>query len=283
MCSQLICIKNFSDAKLVMFQAAMKSVQLNTQLLKIPMYSTVEGEVVSGQQLNSDYWWRNIRCPVGFYSAMKHLLRDGYKQIIEISTQPILAHYVKQIALQENLTEEESPVVVATLPRKRVPIKEQHKCFLQNTVCRLYTMGFPVDWTSVQGSQSARFIRSPTSPWLENSFWYREQPPQLTVHPTGSKETLGKPTHPYLAQLKMTDLYSGLHCWETEIDLFNFPSLKDHALIEGGAVMPGAAYLEMAFAMVKDEFVHTSGLELGDVKLSSLLTLPETQVSVVYT
>ena len=47
--------------------------------------------------------------------------------------------------------------------------------------------------------------------------------------------------------------------------------------------MPGAAYLEMAFAMVKDEFVHTSGLELGDVKLSSLLTLPETQVSVVYT
>ena len=107
-----------------MFQAAMKSVQLNTQLLKISMYSTVEGEVVSGQQLNSDYWWRNIRCPVGFYSAMKHLLRDGYKQIIEISTQPILAHYVKQIALQENLTEEERPVVVATLPRKRVPIKE---------------------------------------------------------------------------------------------------------------------------------------------------------------
>ena len=265
------------------FQAAMKSVQLNPQLSKIPMYSTVEGEVVSGQQLNSDYWWRNIRCPVRFYSAMKHLLRDGYKQIIEISTQPILAHYVKQIALQENLTEQETPVVVATLPRKRVPIKEQHKCFLQNTICRLYTMGFPVDWTLVQGSQSARFIRSPTSPWLESSFWYREQPPQSTVHPISSKETLWKPTHPYLAQVKMTDLYSGLHCWETEIDLFNFPSLKDHALIEGGAVMPGAAYLEMAFAMVKDEFVHTSGLELGDVKLSSLLTLPETQVSVVYT
>ncbi|PFX28735.1 uncharacterized protein LOC111325863 [Stylophora pistillata] len=260
------------------FQAAMKNVQLNPKLSKIPMYSTVEGEVVSGQQLNSDYWWQNIRCPVRFYSAMKHLLNDGYKQIIEISTQPILAHYVKQIALQEDLTEEERPVVIATLPRKRVPIEDQHKCFLQNTVCKLYTMGFPVDWTSVQGNQSARFIRPPTSPWLESTFWYREHTPQAIVHPIGSKETVKKLTHPYLAQVKMTDQCSGLHCWETEIDLYNFPSLKDHALIEGGAVMPGAAYLEMAFAMVKDKFLHISGLELSDVKLSSLLTLPETQV-----
>ena len=263
------------------FQEAMKSVKFNPQLSKIPMYSTVKGEVVSGQQLNSNYWWQNIRCPVRFYSAMKHLLRDGYKQIIEISTQPILSHYVKQIALQEDLTEEERPVVIATLPRKRVPIEDQHRYFIQNTVCKLYTMGFPVDWTSVQGSQSARFIRLPESPWVERSFWYREHPPQAIVHPIDSKETIKKPTHPYLAQVKITDLYSGLHCWETEIDLFNFPSLKDHALSEGGAVMPGAAYLEMAFAMVKDKFVHTSGLELSDVKLSSLLTLPETQVIIM--
>ena len=263
------------------FQEAMKSVKFNPQLSKIPMYSTVKGEVVSGQQLNSNYWWQNIRCPVRFYSAMKHLLRDGYKQIIEISTQPILAHYVKQIAVQEDLTEEERPVVIATLPRKRVPIEDQHRYFIQNTVCKLYTMGFPVDWTSLQGSKSARFIRLPKSPWVESSFWYREHPPQAIVHPIDSKETIKKPTHPYLAQVKMTDLYSGLHCWETEIDLFNFPSLKDHALSEGGAVMPGAAYLEMAFAMVKDKFVHTSGLELSDVKLSSLLTLPETQVIIM--
>ena len=77
----------------------------------------------------------------------------------------------------------------------------------------------------------------------------------------------------------MTDLFSGLHCWETEIDVHRFASLKDHALIQGGTVMPGAAYLEMAFAMVKDKFVDVAGLELSDVKLSSLLTLPETQVN----
>ena len=68
---------------------------------------------------------------------------------------------------------------------------------------------------------------------------------------------------------------------ETEIDLHRFPDLTDHALTQGGIVMPGAAYLEMAFAMVMDQFVYVAGLELSNVKLSSLLTLPETQVTIV--
>ena len=60
---------------------------------------------------------------------MKHLLNDGYKQIFEISTQPNLAHCVKKIALQYNRKEQEMPVVVATLRRKRVPVEDHHKCF----------------------------------------------------------------------------------------------------------------------------------------------------------
>ena len=260
------------------FQAAMKRIKVSPQLAKIPMYSTVEGEVISGQRFNGFYWWRNIRCSVQFNAAVKHLLKDGYKQIIEISTQPILAHYVKQIALQNNLKNQGMPVVVATLPRKRVPVQDQHKSFLQNTVCQLYTMGFPIDWTCVQPNPSAKFVRSLNYPWMEKSFWYREQPPETIISPFGAEKTI-KRTHPFLGQVKMTDLNSGLHCWETEIDLHRFPTLKDHALIQGGTVMPGSAYLEMAFAMVMDKFADVAGLELSDVKLSSLLTLPETQVN----
>ena len=261
------------------FQAAMRRVKLNPQLSKIPMYSTVEGEVISGEQFDRDYWWRNIRCPVQFQPALMHLLRDGYKQIIEISTQPILAHYVKQIAVQEKLQDQAAPVVLATLPRKRVPVSDQGKSFLLNTVCKLYTLGFPVDWTSVQRNPSAKFVRSLNYPWLESSFWYRERPPQGIIPHLGTDKSTESKTHPFLGKVKMTELYSGLHCWETEIDLHRFPNLKDHALIQGGTVMPGATYLEMAFAMVKDLFVDVAGLELTDVKLSSLLTLPETQVT----
>ena len=260
------------------FLAAMKRIKVNPQLAKIPMYSTVEGEVFSGNRFDGVYWWRNIRCPVQFNSAVKQLLQDGYKQIIEISTQPILFHYVRQIALQNNLKNQEMPVVVATLPRKRVPVQDQHKSFLQNTVCKLYTMGFPINWTCVQQNPSATFVRSLNYAWMEKSFWYREHPPETIISPFGAEKAI-KQTHPFLEQVKMTDLNSGLHCWETEIDLHRFPTLKDHALIQGGTVMPGSAYLEMAFAMVMDKFVDVAGLELSDVKLSSLLTLPETQVN----
>jgi len=260
------------------FQATMKRIKLNPQLSKIPVYSTVEGDVLPGQKFNGDYWWRNIRCPVQFYPAMKHLIHDGYKQIIEISTQPILAHYVKQIASQEDLSKQETPVVIATLPRKRVPVKDQHRCFLQNTVCRLYTMGLPIDWSLVQKNPSARFVRSVHYPWLERNFWLRDNRLQTIIPPIGAEETTKKLAHPFLAQVKMTEPYSGLHCWETEIDLHRFPLLKDHAFIQGGAVMPGTGYVEMAFAMVKDKFVDVACLELTDVKLLNLLTLPETQV-----
>jgi len=260
------------------FQAAMKRITLKPKLSKIPMYSTVEGGILEDQQFTIDYWWRNIRCPVQFYPAMKHLLLDGYKQIIEISTQPILAHYVKQIALQSNL-KDQMPVVMATLPRKRVPVQEQHKSFLRNTICELYTLGFPIDWPCVQRSPSAKFVRSLNYPWEENSFWYREHSPTTTISPLGTEQSTKKQTHPFLGQVKNTDFFSGLHCWETEIDVHRFASLKDHALIQGGTVMPGAAYLEMAFAMAKDKFVDIAGIELSYVKLSSLLTLPETQVS----
>ena len=261
------------------FQEALKRVQLKPQLSKIPMYSCVEGEIVSGQQLNSDYWWRNIRCPVRFYSAMKHLLRDGYRKIIEISMQPFLFRHVNRIALQENLTKRERPVVFTTLPHKTVPIEDQHKYFLQNTVCKLFTVGFPIDWNSVEGNRSARFIRSETSPRLESSSCYREHPPQPKEQPISSRETIKRPTHPYLSKVKTTDLCLRLHCWETENDLLNITSLKNHDLIEGGAVMSGVAYREMAFAMVNDKFVHILSLDLGNVKLSSPPTLPKTQVT----
>ena len=260
------------------FQAAMEGLNLKPQLSKIPMYSTVEGEVIPGEHFNSDYWWRNIRCPVQFYPAMKHLLKDGYMKIIEISTQPILAHYVKQIAVQEKLQDQAALVVLKTLPRERVPVREQHKSFLMNTVCKLYTLGFPIDWTCVERNESAKFVRLLTYPWKKESFWYREQPPQTTICPLGAENSARKKKHPFLGKVVMTDLYSGLHCWETEIDLHRFANLKDHALIKGGAVMPGAAYLEMVFAMVRDQFVNAVGVELTDVKLFSLLTLPETQV-----
>ena len=58
------------------FESAMKHVKLKPQLSQIQVYSTVEGDVISGKRFDSDYWWRNIRCQVKLYAAIKQLLKD---------------------------------------------------------------------------------------------------------------------------------------------------------------------------------------------------------------
>ena len=142
------------------FKAAMRQIKLNPRPSKIPVYSTVEGKAISGEMFNSDYWWRNIRCPVQLHSALKHMLEDGFQQVIEISTQPMIAYHVKQIAVQENLGDQQEWLfVLATLPRKTVPVKEQHEFFLLNTVCRLHTLGFTIDWSCVNTTSLAKMIR----------------------------------------------------------------------------------------------------------------------------
>ena len=87
------------------------------------------------------------------------MLEDGFQQVIEISTQPMIAYHVKQIAVQENLGDQEWPFVLATLPRKTVPVKEQHEFFLLNTVCRLHTLGFTIDWSCVDTTSLTNVIR----------------------------------------------------------------------------------------------------------------------------
>ena len=194
------------------FKEAVQNIALQPRLSVIPMYSTVSGDVISGKQLNSSYWWNNIRCPVQFCTAVKHLLRDEHKLIIEISSQPILAHYVKQIALQENYPEKSRPVVLATLPRKRVPLREQHKFFLQNTTCQLYTQGFALQWSRIQGNQDASFIRLPTYPWQEKQYWYRDEMPPGEIQPLEEGSLPGKDQcwrHPFLGEVRATRQFSG--------------------------------------------------------------------------
>ena len=121
--------------------------------------------------------------------------------------------------MQENFQDQAKPIVLETLPRKRVPVNEQCKSFLLNTVCKLYTLGFPIDWNCVQTIPSAKFVRSLTYPWHKNTFWYRESPPQTVIKPIDAASRSETKGHPFLEKVKKTSLCSGLQCWETEINI----------------------------------------------------------------
>ena len=255
-----------------LFQSQIKSLHLHPQATTIPMYSTVTGDVVSGTTMDENYWWRNFRQPVQFCKAVQNVQRDNHTLLIEISAQPSLGHYIKRISQQESHPSQSTNVVyVPTHPRKSVD--DQHIAFLHNTVSKLYTMGYSVDWDRVQGEESvdARFIRTPTYPWQKKDYWYVQD------EPTKLEERFQLHRHAFLTNVKPTSSFTGLQCWEVEVDLYQYPTLRDHALTHGGPVLPGSACIEMAIAMTVEKFCCDE-VEVKNIQFANILTIPENQV-----
>lgn len=62
----------------------------------VPMYSTVTLERVRGPELTADYWFRNLRRPVRFASAVEALRRGGHDVFLEISGHPVLDDAIRE-------------------------------------------------------------------------------------------------------------------------------------------------------------------------------------------
>ena len=198
------------------FESSAGHITLRPRLSQVAIYSTVTGDIVPGKHLDASYWWRNIRSPVKFHAAVQQLLKDDHKIMLEISAQPSLANHIRQIALQENYPEKDLPLVMHTLPHKSVPLDEQHRSFLQNTVCKLYTQGFSLNWRRIRGETVARFIRLPTYPWQEKEYWYREEGSEEEVQrldPTDSPRATPRQRHPFLEKPRTTVQFSGISCF----------------------------------------------------------------------
>lgn len=254
------------------FQSQMKSLHLQPKATTIPLYSTVTGDIVSGKTMDENYWWRNFRQPVEFCKAVQNILRDNFKILIEISAQPSLGQYINRISVMRSHPSQSNEVVyVPTHARKSV--ENQHKAFLHNTVGRLYTIGFSVDWDRVQGEEDvdAHYIRTPAYPWQRKNYWYIQEEPANSegrVHPN---------RHAFLTNVKPTESFTGLQCWEAQVDLYKYPTLRDHALMQGGPVLPGSACIEMAIAMTVEKFCCDE-VEIRDIQFTNILTIPENQV-----
>lgn len=77
--------------------------------------STTEGRQMTAAEMDSEYWWRNLRNPVQFNECVKHILSHGIRAIIEISPRPVLSHYMGAIAKQSDI-EDISIIQVSILP-----------------------------------------------------------------------------------------------------------------------------------------------------------------------
>jgi polyketide synthase 7 len=130
---------------------------------RVPMYSTVTGQVFTGTELTASYWYENCRRPVGFETAVRALTADGFDVFVESSAHPVLT-----TSIDETLEElGGDAVVVGTLRRTDGDLRR-----FRTSLAEAYVHGVVVDWTPA--FPGARRVDLPTYAFQRKRFWVDE-------------------------------------------------------------------------------------------------------------
>lgn len=235
---------------------------LKPRRASVPIYSTVTGKVSDGLELEALYWARNLREPVLFSTAVQQLLEDGHDIFLEISAHPILLSSIQQGF--HHLGQEG-----AVLPSLRR--EEEERAVMLGSLGALYTLGYPVDWSRIYPA-GGRCVRLPAYPWQRERCWLETAAGDTDSHwEQTARSRIGK--HPLLGGHFKSAHPAGSHFWEATLDKRALPYLDDHR-IQGVAVLPASAYLEMALAAAVEVFGEQS-FALKDVEFDRALFLPD--------
>jgi polyketide synthase 12 len=64
----------------------------------VAFHSTVTGERLDGTELDAEYWYRNLRRPVGFAPVARDLMEHGHGLFVEVSPHPVLTTALQDMA-----------------------------------------------------------------------------------------------------------------------------------------------------------------------------------------
>lgn len=193
---------------------------------RIPLYSTVTGDLAPAGSYDAAYWSRNIREPVFFEKAMGSLIRDGHRIFLEVGPHPVLSTSIKECLAYRGA----QGVLLASLRRDK---PERHT--MLEALAGLYTAGGLFDWNKFCGYKG-NYIKLPSYPWQKEVYW--------TETESSLGDRIAAPKHALLGQ--RTDGPEPV--WESTLNSNLLPFLPDHR-VENLVVLPGAAYVEIGLAM----------------------------------
>ncbi|AKT40701.1 type I polyketide synthase [Chondromyces crocatus] len=239
---------------------------LSPQAEQCPIYSTVTGGVQEGGAFTAGYWARNVREPVQFARAVQQLLDDGHTLFVEVGPHPVLLPAMEPMLRQAG---EDVAAGVASVRRG-----QDERGSLLSGLGGLYARGYPVRFEGLypEGGQCASL---PTYPFQRERFWLDDvSDPEATRDgaPRGGD-------HPLLGGAFASSTQPGTHFWQAELRTDAPSWLADHRIQEA-AVLPGAAYVEMALAAA--ERTLGAGVHVLDtLTFHEALTLHEGQPTTV--
>ncbi len=231
--------------------------EFKTKATDIPFYSTVEGGIVKGEDLNPLYWYRNVREPVYFTDAIQAQIDDGFDTFIELGPHPIHAIGVNDLLEKAN----KKGHVTLSLRRK----EDEKRTFL-SSVAGLYAHGVDIDWRAFNGDDNG-LVALPRYPWQKDSFWLETE--------EGKRMRLGKLeyNHPHLNRKAVSARESDNILWDVTLDKRTYPYIADHK-VQGPIVFPGAGHVDLIIGAGRASFGEKFGF-VEDINFENALFLPD--------
>lgn len=216
----------------------------------IPIYSTVTGGRIGGDELSGEYWFRNVREPVLFVHAVRAMVHEGLRAFVEISPHPILSAGVEEVLREEGV----EGLALPTLRRNGEEIDA-----LLGAAGALYARGH-----DLRPPLLGRSVSLPNYPWDRDEYWNESE--------HGRASRVGSRIHPMVAARHSSLASAHRHVFELDLDPRVHTWLRDHR-VQGQLVAPGAALAEVAIACGRDAF--GTGVFLERLRFEHAVFLPE--------
>jgi myxalamid-type polyketide synthase MxaD len=236
---------------------------------EVTMYSTVDAKRRDGITLDANYWASNLRCSVRFFETIEQLLADGANTFIEVGTHPTLVH-----PMQQTFREQHSDAVALASLRRDDP----SRIALLQSLSTLDALGLQINWRALYGTRP--FIALPHYPFQHENFWWNEQtkrPHSVSLSRSNTPSILAHAAHPWIARSALIASQPGSQLWDVPLSLESIPSLADHCVL-GSAVLPGAAYVELAYA-VGCHALGTTQVVVENVVFQEVMVVHESSAS----
>ncbi|MDT8909781.1 type I polyketide synthase [Amycolatopsis sp. PS_44_ISF1] len=195
----------------------------------VPFFSTVTGEwVTDAGVVDGEYWYRNLRRPVGFGPAVAELLDRGHRAFVEVSAHPVLVQPLAE------LVDETGAVVAGSLRREDGGLRR-----LLTSMAELYVRGVAVDWSGILPAPAGR-VDLPAYAFDHQHFWLSPAEPATDAVSLG----LAGADHPLLAAVVPLPQSDGL-LGTSRLSLRSHPWLAEHA-VRDIVIVPGTGLVELA-------------------------------------
>ncbi|MDT0444128.1 SDR family NAD(P)-dependent oxidoreductase [Streptomyces sp. DSM 41886] len=125
---------------------------------RIPMISAMSGDMITGPEMDAEYWFASLRETVEFERAIRSLAGNGHGVFVEVSPHPVLTGAIG------DALEEISPVTVGTLRRDNGGAERLLASFAE-----AYVQGVAVDWAALLDGGTA--VELPTYAFQRRRFW----------------------------------------------------------------------------------------------------------------